>query len=490
MMRLLKWLGSLLVALLVVMLLVAFGSTSKQISVDPVSIDDVDVDGAARRLAGALQIETISHQDASQLDAAAFRRFHDYLEESFPLVHTTLQRETVANLSLLYRWEGRSNERPPVVLLSHIDVVPVVPGTEDRWEHPPYSGAIADGFIWGRGTLDDKFGVLAILEAIEMLLREGFQPEQTIYLAFGHDEEVGGNDGAAAIARLLDERGVQPSMVLDEGGAVIEGVVPYLAVPVAMIGIAEKGSVTLSLEVDAEGGHSSTPPRHTAIGVISRAVTRLEDNQMPRELRGAAREFFAYVGPEMPFPLNVAFANLWLLRRPIEDALEGNPATNATLRTTTAATIIAGGVKSNVLPTGARAVVNFRILPGDSVDSVEEHVRRVVDDPAIRIERLPTPREASAVSPVDSTAFSVLQRTIGAVFPDVVVAPYLTVGGTDSRHYLILTPNVYRFAPIVGTRDDLARIHGTNERISVANYARAVGFYRTLLRQLQSDSQA
>lgn len=475
-------LGGLAGVLLAGMVVVALGTTSRQIDVPPAPAVGIDVEAAAARLSGALQIATISSPDPAKFDIAEFLRFHRYLEESFPLVHARLARETVNDLSLLYRWPGSNPALAPVLLLAHYDVVPVVPGTEDRWEYPPFGGVVADGFVWGRGAIDDKFGVLGVLEAVEHLLQAGFSPARTVYLAFGHDEEVGGTNGAVAMAELLQQRGVKPEFVLDEGGAILVDVVPGIDAAIAAVGIAEKGSVTLELSVKAAGGHSSTPPKHTAIGVLSRAITRLENNPMPRELRGAVRGFFDFVGPEMPFPLRVVFANLWLLGTPLEMALETVPQADATLRTTTAATIIAGGVQSNVLPTDARASVNFRILPGDTIADVAEHTRRVIDDEEVAIAVGEGAREASAVSPVDVGAFDVLQRTFRAVYPGVVVAPFLTVSGTDSRHFGILTPNVYRILPFPGRREDMERIHGTNERVKIEDYGRAIGFYVTLLR--------
>lgn len=480
--RFLAGAAGIVVVLLVVMLAVTLATPSRQVDVPPAPQVAIDVAAAAQRLAGALRIATVSHPDPGAFDTAEFLRFHRYLGDNFPLVHARLERETVNELSLLYRWPGSDPALAPILLLAHYDVVPVVPGTEDRWEQPPFGGVIADGFVWGRGAIDDKFGVLAVLEAVEHLLQSGFVPRRTVYLAFGHDEEVGGANGAVAMAELLRERGVRPEFVLDEGGAILVDVVPGIDAAIAAVGIAEKGSVTLELSVEATGGHSSTPPRHTAIGILSRAITRLEDNPMPRELRGAARGFFDFVGPEMPFPLRVVFANLWLLGTPLEMALETVPQGNATLRTTTAATIIAGGVQSNVLPTDARASVNFRILPGDTIADVVEHARRVIDDEAVKIEVGEGAREASAVSPVDADSFDLLQRTFRAVFPEVVVAPFLTVGGTDSRHFGIVTPNIYRILPFPGRREDMERIHGSNERVDVEDYGRGIGFYVTLLR--------
>jgi carboxypeptidase PM20D1 len=475
-------LGGVIGVLLVLMVGITLTMPSRQVDVPPAPAVEIDAEAAAQRLADSLRIATISNPDPAKFDTAEFLRFHRYLADSFPLVHARLEHETVNDLSLLYRWPGSDPALAPILLLAHYDVVPVVPGTEDRWEHPPFGGVIADGFVWGRGAIDDKFGVLALLEAVEHLLQTGFAPTRTVYLAFGHDEEVGGPNGAVPMAELLQQRGVQAEFVLDEGGAILVDIVPRLDAAIAAVGIAEKGSVTLELSVKAAGGHSSTPPQHTAIGVLSRAITRLEDNPMPRELRGAARKFFDFVGPEMPFPLRVLFANLWLLGEPLEMALETVPQANATLRTTTAATIIAGGVQSNVLPTDARASVNFRILPGDTIADVAEHARRVIDDEAVTIEVGEGAREPSPVSPVDGPAFDVLQRTFRAVFPEVVVAPFLTVGGTDSRHFGILTPNVYRILPFPGRREDMERIHGSNERVKVEDYARGIGFYVTLLR--------
>lgn len=486
MIKFVKFVGTALAALLVVMLVRTCSMPSRQFEIEPVEPPHVDAAAAAARLAAALRLETISHEDPKQLDPDAFIAFHALMERSFPRVHATLERETVNELTLLYRWPGSDPLLRPIVLMSHIDVVPVAPGTEDRWQQPPFGGVIADGFIWGRGALDDKFGVVGILEAIEILLGEGFEPARTTYLVFGHDEEVGGDHGALAAARLLHERGVDPEYVLDEGGAVIVGVVPGLTAPVAAVGIAEKGSVTLELTVAAEGGHSSTPPPHTAIGVLSQALVKLERQQMPRRLGGASLRFFEFAGPEMPLPLRFAFANLWLSRYLIERVLESSPASNATLRTTTAVTMIEGGVKQNVLPAEAKATVNFRILPGDTSADVVAHARRVIDDPAVQIAVGEGAREPTAESPVDGEAFRMLQRSIGESFAGAVVAPYLTLGGTDSRHFELLTPNIYKFAPIIGRRETLALMHGTNERIGVDDYANAIRFYVRLLRNSQA----
>ncbi len=475
-----------LAVLLGVVLLQASRFTSKQLAVDPAPAVTLDRQALAERLAGALRFQTISHQDDRDVNGDEFRALHRYLAEKFPLVHARLQRETVNDYSLLYTWQGSEPARKPIVLLSHLDVVPVEPGTESLWHYPPFEGRIAEGYIWGRGALDDKFGVLGILEAVEILLRGDFRPRTTVYLAFGHDEELGGERGAAPIAALLASRGVAAEYVLDEGGAVMSGILPNLAVPVACVGIAEKGSVSIELLVHAEGGHSSAPPPSTAIGIASTAVHQLEVNQMPAGLGGPMRYFIAYVGPEMPFVYRLVFGNLWLLGPLVERQLVGAAATNASIRTTTAATIIEGGVKENVLPSSARAVVNFRIMPGDSVQSVIDHARRVVNDPRVEVRPMAGAREPSRESPIDTPGFALLQRTIRQVYPGVIVAPYLTIGGTDARNYGALTPSVYRFTPIVGDPSDLARLHGTNERKSVEHYERTVQFFLQLIKNSAS----
>jgi carboxypeptidase PM20D1 len=457
--------------------------TSKQVQVEPAGAVAVDTDAVAGRLAQALRFQTVSYADAKQFRGEEFTAFHKFLEASFPLAHSKLTKEVVGDYSLLYTWKGREDGLGPILLLSHQDVVPVEPGTEGTWTQPPFEGRIQDGFIWGRGALDDKVGVLGLLEAVELLLAQGFQPRRTIYLAFGHDEEVGGRGGAMRIAALLQSRGVRPEYILDEGSAITDGILPGVKSPVALIGVAEKGSVSLELSVEGEGGHSSSPPAHTAIGILSAAISRLEENQMPASSLGVIGRTFDYVGPEMPFGKRIVFANLWLFRPLVERQLTAAPSTNAAVRTTTAATMISGGVKENVLPGRASAVVNFRILPGDSVQSVIEHAVRAINDGRVKVSRYgEMANEPSAVSGTDSTGYLVLQRSIREEFRGVLVAPSQVIGATDSRHYAALSNSIYRFAPFTVSAEDLKRIHGTNERISVESYAQSVGFYYQLIK--------
>ncbi|WP_281291528.1 M20 family peptidase [Myxococcus llanfairpwllgwyngyllgogerychwyrndrobwllllantysiliogogogochensis] len=455
---------------------------SRQVVPEEATALTVDAQALASRLSGALRLKTVAASEGVPADAEAFAALHAYLAEHFPRVHAELKREVVGAHSLLYTWQGTDASLRPMMLLGHLDVVPVTPGTEGAWAHPPFDGVVADGFVWGRGSLDDKGSVLAQLEAVEALLAAGEKPRRTVLLAFGADEEVGGREGAVVIAKRLQERGVRLESVLDEGGVIMSGTVPGVSAPVALVGTSEKGFVSVVLSVKGEGGHSSMPPPSTAVGVLARAVSRLEAAPMPTRLQGGSRELFTRVGPEMPFGMRLLFANLWLTEPLVVRRLTASPTTNAAVRTTTAVTVFEGGVKDNVLPASARAVVNFRILPGDSVEGVLSHVRATVDDSRVEVGTLDFQSEPSPVSPTDSESWRELERSLRQVFPDVLVSPYLNVAATDSRHFVGLSDNVYRFFPAHLRREDLARIHGKDERIAVTAYADAVRFYAQYLR--------
>jgi carboxypeptidase PM20D1 len=438
--------------------------------------------GAAERLAGAVRIATISHEEPAAFDAGAFQALHAYLAAQFPRVHSQLRRETVGIHSLLYTWQGSDPSLKPILLMGHLDVVPVEPGTEGKWQQTPFSGRIADGFIWGRGAIDNKLSVMGTIEAVEMLLGEGFRPARTVYLAYGHDEEVGGARGAREIAGLLKGRGVELEMVLDEGGVIGDGLFPGISAPAALVGIAEKGFVSIELSTRAAGGHSSLPPRQSAIGILSAAIARLEENPMPARLEVPTHQLFQRIGPRFPFAQRAVFANLWATRPLVTRKLEASPTTNAMVRTTTAVTMFQAGTKENVLASRARAVVNFRILPGDSIANVVDHVRRVIDDPRVEVRRVGGfSAEPSAVSSPQSESFRILERAIRSVAPEAIVAPYLVVVVTDARHYAELSRDVFRFMPVRLTSQDLERIHGTNERIAVRDYERAIRLYRQLI---------
>lgn len=475
----------LVLAVLAIMFLRASTLESRQPPVpEPLEVR-VDAETVAAHLAAAITYPTISHDDRSNLDREAFLGLHSWAQQTYPALHGALERETVNELSLLYTWRGSDPALDPVLLMGHMDVVPVIPGTESDWTHPPFGGIVAEGRVWGRGALDDKATVVAVLEAVEGLVAEGFRPRRTIYLAFGHDEEVGGPDGAGAIAAELQARGVDPfAFVLDEGGAILDGLVPGVTAPVAIIGIAEKGYVNLELLVEGEGGHSSTPPEHTNIGILAAAIQRLEDDQFPARLDGPALAMFQYLAPEMGLLPRVAFANLWLTGPILTRMFVADRTTASMVRTTTAATMIDGGVKANVLPITARAVVNFRIRPGETRASVLERVRRVVGDERVQVREIDTGSDPSPVSDPESDAFRLLATTAREVAgADVLVAPYLVMGGTDAKYYSGRSANVFRFLPVRIGADALRLAHGTNERIPVESLATAVAFMRRLVQR-------
>lgn len=478
--RLLLGLLALVLLLAAVLVIRTARFTSRQLPSEPATAPQA-LPGAPERLAAALRIPTVSPADPAQRRPEAFAAFHAHLLQSFPRVHAALRREAVGRDALLYTWPGADPALPPIVLMGHMDVVPVEPGTERAWTHPPFSGRIAGGFIWGRGSMDNKNNVLGLLEAAEALLAGGFRPRRTVLFAFGADEEASGREGAARIAALLKARNVRPELVLDEGGLISQGVVPGLSGLVALVGIAEKGYLSVELSARSPGGHSSMPPPRTTVGRIGRAVAALEENPLPARTGGVMAQFLAHVGPEMPFGMRLVFANRWLFDPLIKRQLSASTSANATIRTTTAPTMLEGSPKENVLAAQARAVVNFRLLPGDSAAGVLGHVRRTVDDPEVQVRAIGKADEPSPVSRTDSPAWHALQRTIRQVYPEATVAPYLVVAATDARYFHSLSPNVYRFMPNLARSEDLARMHGTNERISVEGYRQAVRFYAQLI---------
>lgn len=480
-----------LLALLLVLVAAVAANTlrkgSRQLDVPPLAVLPVDEQGAAKRLGEAVRLRTISSRDDAQLNADQFQQYHALLAQRFPKTHAALKREVVNGLSLLYTWQGSKPDLKPILLLAHQDVVPIAPGTEGDWAVPPFSGAVKDGFIWGRGSWDDKGNLMSQLEAVEMLVASGFKPERTVYLAYGADEEVSGLRGAMAIAALLKQRGVHLDFVIDEGLLILDGILPGLSKPAAVIGVAEKGYMSVELSVSATPGHSSMPPKQgtSAIAMISTALKQLDDEQLPASIRGVSGEMFDTIAPEMSGLPRVAFSNLWLFGPVVQKQLEGAPSTNAIVRTTTALTIINAGNKENVLPGRADATVNFRLLPGETQAQVLEHVKselaHAVGEGKVKVTTLPGAQEASKVAPTASRQYHLMNKTIHEVFPGILVAPGLMVGGTDSVHYGELSDHIFKFSPVRANAEDLKRFHGTNERLSTSNYAEAIRFYHRLL---------
>jgi carboxypeptidase PM20D1 len=383
--------------------------------------------------------------------------------------------------SLLFRWPGRA-AGDPVVLMAHQDVVDVV---ESEWEHPPFAAEVvgegADATIHARGAIDDKGALVAILEAVEQLVADGFQPERDVLLAFGHNEEVAG-DGAGAIVDLLRSRGIRPSLVVDEGGAVVDGAVPSVTVPTAMIGVAERGVMTLLLVVRERGGHASTPPAVPATARLARAIDRLQRHPFPTRLVAPVRAMFATLAPHAAQPLRTVFGNLGLFGPLLARVMPRfGPLMNATVRTTAVVTELSGAPGRNVLATTARASVNIRLLTGDTVEAVTARVRRVIGDPLVEIERAEG-SDPSPVSPWTGEAWRKVATAVTTAFgTDVVPTPYLQSGASDSRWFTAISDHVYRFMPFHVSTAEIAALHSHNERIRVERWLAGIAFYRALV---------
>lgn len=474
-----KIIGLLLVLFVAYILFKTFTFTSQQLEVDPVAKIAVP-EGAVARLSEALKIKTISFENEADFDSAAFEAFNQFLATQFPLADSLLEKQLFNQYSHLYTWQGTNPGLAPIILMAHLDVVPIA--SPDQWTEDPFGGAVKDGVIWGRGTIDDKFSVLGILESVEMLLAEGFQPQRTIYLSFGHDEEVGGEKGAEAIVAYLKEKGVKAEFVLDEGYAITQQLIPGVQPDVAFIGVAEKGSSTIELVVEQEGGHSSRPDKETSIDILANAIAKLKANPMEATFSVAMHGFMDQIGPEMPFVNKMGFANRGIFKSLIVNTYENaSGAGNALLRTTTAPTIFQAGIKENVIPYRARALVNFRIIPGQTGDDVMAHVVNTVDDERVQVQFHGFNTDPSPVSPMDSEGYNIINTTIKQTFDGVLTAPNLVIAATDSRHFTGISDNVYRFVPYHINEDNISSFHGINERIPVSDYEDAIRFYRQLI---------
>lgn len=448
---------------------------------------EISAERGARNLSRAIRFRTITlaSGDPRPGQEGEWLALHTWLEETYPAAHAAMTRELVpGTLTLLYTWKGMNPSLKPLLLMAHQDVVPVNIGTESDWEGGPFEGAIIDGFIYGRGAIDNKGSLVALMEAAEALATAGFKPQRTVYFMFGHDEEVSGSGAQAGVA-LLKSRGIEPEFALDEGFMVVNPS-PLSGKPMGFIGIAEKGYVTVEVVAVGAGGHSSTPPRDSAVVRLARALVALDDNQMPSDLsKPPVSEIFEAAGRDMPFAQRMAFGNLWLFKGMIDDQLADVPAGNAMIRTTMAPTMLTGSAKENVLAQRASATVNFRIHPNDTEDDIIAHVRKVTSGiEGIEVEVGSNGIRgagASRVSPTDNRPYAVLASVAEATLPGSPVAPGLVLGATDARYAEAITPNVYRFAPAVLTPDELTGFHGTNERTSIENMGRLARGYAQVI---------
>ncbi len=436
---------------------------------------------AVRNLSELISFETVAHPERDRQDQSQFEAQIRALERLYPAVHRTLQRERIDQGGVLFRWAGTQPQGRAVVLMAHLDVVPVDP--DDEWKYPAFSGIQAEGYVWGRGALDDKGSVVAILEAVESLLEQGFSPSEDIYLSLGGDEEVGGRDAASVVSRLA-ERGVRPWLVLDEGGAVASEAFPRMGRGAAMIGLAEKGSMTVALKTRDAGGHSSTPTSGGATARLAAAITRLDRRPFPVSLHPVSARMLELFAAEMKGIRKFLLGRAGLLKMPLAFILPVfGPEANAVVRTTVAVTQLSGSKAANALAAQASATVNLRIAIGSSVAQTLSRLERIIDDPTVRIEILDS-AEPSAVSSSDGPQFEVLAETIREIFPDVAVVPYLAMAMTDSRYFCAISDAVYRFTPFRMSGEERAALHAANERISVQTLSEGISFYRSLLGKL------
>ena len=437
-------------------------------------------ESSLERFRALVRIPTISRTDESTTDWAPFDEFLAALPRLYPALHAVLERELVEGYSMLYRWRGET-DGAPAVLMAHYDVVHA---TEEGWTHPPFAAEIvgegADAVLWGRGTLDDKGALVSILEAVERLVVEGFTPRSDVYLSFGHNEETAGGGAAAAVA-LLESRGIRPALVLDEGGAVVEGIFPGVAGPIAVIGVSEKGIASVELSVVQEGGHASTPPRHSATWRLARAIVRLNAKAFPASFSSATLEMVRTLGGRATGPLGVASRHLWLTRRALLTVFSRlGEETSAMVRTTQVVTELSGSQAANAMAETATATVNIRIAVGSTVDDTIRRVRSAIHDPLVTI-AVQHGSEPSPISPTSGEAWELIRSAIQHTHPGTIVTPYIMLAASDGRHFAEISDHVYRFSPFEMSEAERGTLHAVNERIHTSTFLRGIEFYRTLL---------
>ena len=477
-----------LLAILVILLLVLFYNyaqfKSTQIEVAPIEVAAIP-DGAVDRFAKAISIKTISYADDADFDSTQFQLFNEFLENEYPNINATCTHQIFSGYSHLYEWKGKDESLDPIVFMAHLDVVPIA--SLALWTVNPFDEGVKDGVVYGRGAMDDKCSLISIAEAVEQLIAQGFQPSRTIYLSFGHDEEIGGQRGAIPIAKHLVDNGIKASFVLDEGMARIKDYVPGVDGEVGLIGIAEKGYMSLEFEVNMEGGHSSSPSAETSIDVLAGAISKLKKTPFEPALTPVLEGFMEKLGPEMDWKARLVFANQFLFKGIILDQYVNSASGNSLVRTTTSPTVFEAGIKDNVIPTSATALVNFRILPGETTESVIERVNKVIDDERVNVTMYKVGNNPSAISPIDNKEYAALETSIKEVFPDILTAPGLVIGATDSRHFKDVSDNIYKFAPFQVNQGNKTCFHGIDERVPVSEFEDAIRFYRRLIVNLTGN---
>ncbi len=438
-------------------------------------------------MAKALTYKTVSYDEKENRVQKPFLEFHQYLETSFPLVHGQLNKEIVNKLSLLYTWKGADPTLDPILLMGHMDVVPA-PNEQGKWEFAPFSGQIVNDRIGGRGAFDDKLGVLSIMQAVENLLTKGFISSRTIYLAFGHDEEIGGHEGAEKIAQLLYKRGIKLASALDEGGGFLsDGIVMNIKAPIGVIGITEKGSMNIKLSVRFSGiAHSMAPPPETPVGILSRAIVKMEENPFPTRIIPVVGTFLESIANYLPRMSAFAVNNQWFLGGMVEKSLTKNPATNSLVRTVFSPNVIKGSLKANAIPEVAEAIFNVRILPGDTPESVLAYFIKTIDDSRVQIEKYTQgdqPRSPRPETTFPSVTFDLIVKAAKKTFPETdIYTPWMIPGGTDSRHYAKVTSQILGWRPFILNSKNKNGPHGIGEYITVDDYKKSIRFFERYIR--------
>lgn len=439
----------------------------------------------AEKLARAVRIATISKMDGKQTDGEAFLQLHALLETMFPLVHQQCEKTVINQYSLLYHYASPNSQadKKPILITAHMDVVPIEPNTANEWRYPPFSGDIQEGYVWGRGTLDTKTHFIAAMEALENILQSGNVLKRDVYFAFGHDEEINGEAGAMQIVKYLQEKQLQFEFVLDEGGCIVRNVLDGIQEPIAMVGIGEKGFANIRLTVNQDGGHASVPARHTSLGILAKALCKLEAYPFRPRLTDGTRAFLYQLGPYMQGLDRVILANLWLFQPLFIAVFSRTKTGSALLRTTVAVTMAQGSQAPNVVPQQSNAYINCRILPGENGNDLLAHIRKVLRKLPVMLEPIVLD-DPSAISPTDCDAYRFVAEQIHEVCPNAIVAPYLVMAGTDARKYEAVCDHIYRFTPYLIENDDLSKIHGANECISIVNVNRCHDFFTKLFSKI------
>ena len=479
-------LGIIAVLLSVILIKAAFFKYKPE-EIEKLEDEHIDSEKALKHLSEAISIKTIS-VDGDDGDYTEFYKFHEFLERSYPLVHKTMTKEVIGSASLLFYWEGKNPELNPIALMSHMDVVPVEAGTEKDWKEDPFGGKIDREFIWGRGSLDMKNHLIAVMESLEALIEDGYQPDRGVYVCFGQDEEIsiGEQRGAARIAKTLRERGVRLDCIIDEGGTLIPINVAGIHTTFATVGASEKGYADYKITVNDAGGHSSTPSKHTAIGKLGKVINRLDNHQSRAKLLPVTKEFMVRAGKALPYWARIIVGNLWFFKPLIMLVMKNIPTTATLVRTTQAATMCEGSPVPNVMPQNASAVVNCRILPGESTETTTAHLKKACGKNA-SVELIGFSKEPAPVSPTSSRAYLTIEKLCKQIDPKAVAVPFLVMGCTDTCYYESICDTIFRFTPFVVTPELLHTMHGTNERLPIDSMGPAVAFFKRYVKTLTKD---